>query len=919
MKRLLVCCICCFSWVLQAAPKPYDENYYGISYESFVANGEISKAMQVAKDALYWQPNNLVWRRRLAQSALWSGDNTEALDASIKIARATNSKADWQQVIALAPKDYNFELELEARTQLLYLSPNDAKLIDEIKDSYILLGKEAEGFAFFDEFNKKHPSKASLQAVAEMAKLSGYELLAGSYNEQYFEKYGYETEKVAATIDSYWLLGRQQKAYALSGRALQSNQEPTIVRRRAAMAYSLGLWLESLNYYGLLFEQGKDSQTDRFYYLSLLQLYQPEAVPEKTQALWLKSGESLYASQLLYALLEQKDYQGIKQFLQQQEPWQQQALEEDEEFARVLSLYYQQTGQYAKARNALEHAFSLSPKSQANRMAMIWFLIEVADRDLLQLLINHWQAPLSTNEPGLRVLSAGLLALGQGDDAVKYEQEVYKKNPKSWQKQWFYWQVLQSAGKNKAANKILHKLHKSLPQTLPSKDQAMFYYAAKQQLILRHKNGTQAMAFNQALLNEPALNIQQKAELITRWAQTQNSPSLTARWYQRFAKEHYHQRQQVVLAKALYQEDSQAIRTVFSAPQQHLSLPETLTVNMSVGETSLAKNIFADLQLGMPSWADQQLYQEALLLDQADAWRFKARYQSQAGLNIRQFRLYQQKAISDFSTWSLAADAYRYQDDEQSFIDLDEREQQLHLGFSSRRQRSFFAGDFWLRQLFDENRLGFSATWQQNYQHGFSSQLMGVINEPANETSLLNVLGERTGARALVSWQTEKYWRNSINAALYEYHDIADNHQGKSQIYDLISEFRPWRNRFSPGVRLHATAAGFYDKQGLAQKFANISRLPANARVLPNDYWQVQALILLGQQDVHIRAHRLHGWAELGILENSEFGQGYAARAGIEGDLLGRDEWQLLLERSFNQGGIEDSSYTIEFNYQMYY
>lgn len=919
MTRWLIATCCCLPWLLYAKPKPYNEAYYDISYQSFVGASKVEKAMQVAQDALYWQPDNLLWRRRLAESSLWSGEHEQALDASIKIARATQNIEDWQQVIKLAPYDYNFELVLEARIALLHSLPYDADLIKNIENTYVLLGKEAEGLAFFQNFNKKYPSKASLQSVAQMAKLSGYELLAATYNEQYFEKYGYETGKVAATIDSYWLLGRQQKAYELAGKALETNQSPRIVRRCAAMAYSLGLWLDSLNYYMVLLEQGEDSQIDRLYYLNLLRLYQPEALPETTQKLWVRSGESLYASQLFYALLEQRDYATIEEFLRGQTISQRQELAKDDEFARVLALYYQKIGQYNKARETLKRAFRLAPEAQANRVAWLWFLIEVADRDQLQLLVNHWQASLTTNEPGLRVLSASLFALGQGDDAVKYEREVYKKAPNSWQKQWFYWQALQSAGKHNAASKILHKLSKSLPDTLPSKDQATFYYAAKQQLILRHGNGSQMMEFNQHLLNEPTLSKGQKAELTIRWAQVLQSPELATRWYQRYARQQFYQHQQMVLANALYQGDTEAVRTVFTEPVQHLSLPEALTVAISVGETGTAKKIYSQLQLGMPNWADQQLYQEALSLNQANAWQFNVRYQRQGGLNTQKLRLFQQKAIGDFSTWSLAVEGYRYQDDEQSFFDLDEREQQLHVGFSTSKQQNFLAVDTWLRQLFDETRLGFNLKWQAPWQYGFSSQLEAVVNEPANETSLLNVLGERTGARGLINWQTQKWWQNSINAAFYQYHDIGDNYQGRSQVWDVISEFRPWRNRFSPGVRLQTTLADFYDKQGLAEKFDNISRLPANARVLPNDYWQVQASLLLGQQDIHIRAHRLHGWAEIGILENSVFGQGYATRAGIEGDLLGRDEWQLLLEKSFNQGGIQDSSYSIEFNYKMYY
>ena len=55
------------------------------------------------------------------------------------------------------------------------------------------------------------------------------------------------------------------------------------------------------------------------------------------------------------------------------------------------------------------------------------------------------------------------------------------------------------------------------------------------------------------------------------------------------------------------------------------------------------------------------------------------------------------------------------------------------------------------------------------------------------------------------------------------------------------------------------------------------------------------------------------------MVDNSISGQGFIARAGLQGPLLGRDAWRLYLERSLNTGGAEEDSQRLGLDYRFYY
>ncbi|MDZ7653762.1 MAG: hypothetical protein U5L03_15055 [Burkholderiaceae bacterium] len=82
----------------RTARLPFDDNLYALSYEVFIANGNLSDAIVVARSAVRQVPGHLGWRRKLAQAADWAGQPQLALEQWHAIARAGGGSAAWAEV-----------------------------------------------------------------------------------------------------------------------------------------------------------------------------------------------------------------------------------------------------------------------------------------------------------------------------------------------------------------------------------------------------------------------------------------------------------------------------------------------------------------------------------------------------------------------------------------------------------------------------------------------------------------------------------------------------------------------------------------------------------------------------------------------------------------------------------------------------
>lgn len=97
----------------------FDAKTYELAYKVFLINNQVDAAYQLSKAAVGFQPNNILWRKRYAQTALWSGHMETALDQWLYLYNKGIDKDIYApQIFSLSRQLKNGALNLMAREAL---------------------------------------------------------------------------------------------------------------------------------------------------------------------------------------------------------------------------------------------------------------------------------------------------------------------------------------------------------------------------------------------------------------------------------------------------------------------------------------------------------------------------------------------------------------------------------------------------------------------------------------------------------------------------------------------------------------------------------------------------------------------------------------------------------------------------------
>lgn len=902
-----------------AAPPaaPYDERYYDEGYQVLVAAGSLARAREVAENALYWRPNDARWLERLATVAGWQGDTEAALDAWQRLAEQHNDDNAWNQVLRLAPLTYNDELVLKARRRLLERQPTNERLIDAVAAEYESLGRADEGLAFLAGWYQRHPSRALLRDMQRLAENIGADERAIGYYQAYMDRYGADPEMALRAADLAWLRGDRESAYQrLTDEAATLAYDPQLTRRLALMASDLGDWEAALAHLQRLTEAGDLTRPEGYRYLTLARYQAPERLTGIYRALWLGSGEPQFALGMLYRYQAEGDRAALGDFFDAmtEEEWR--AFRQKPEFLRLYASYLYEGGDSRGARDTLARALGLAPEDQDTRLAWLWLLVALGDDTELAETVRRWEPEVRDQRPFWPPLAAAYMALDRPQRALRYETRMLVDNRDHWQRRWSYAQTLLAAGHENQAWPVMRELWRHPPEKVDAADQDLFD-AMRSALALRFASGDQQLRFQQReLARTPPSERAQRAEWLAQWAVGINAPELARLWYLRAARDGDAGTR---LSRAMLDSDYAEVARLRDNHGDRLTAGERLQADTMLGRDRRAAAQLAEQQRHAPELADGNPQQEALLLAAEQNTALAAEQRRLGALDIDSLALSQTLPLKE--RWRLDFDARqrRFTSNDSDLLAVNETEQRY--GLEMAREGGPLEARFRLGQRrlfgFNNTELGVTLGGQPGARWGWSWSYEWQAG--SDETSQLLLGGQRTGQRLELYWNPASNWNTSVSWSDYDYEDLDHNALGQGDLITAQTTWRPWLSRFSPGVRLRHSRGRFDDQRPLGAGIDVMQPGAGNIDAVPEDYYETEVSLLFGLPEPHIRAHRLQGWGELGMVENSISGQGFTARAGVQGPLLGRDAWRFYLERSLNTGGAEEDSQRLGLDYRFYY
>lgn len=901
-------------------PEPYVEAYYNDSYQVFVGAGNLVRARQVIENALYWRPDDVRWWERLAQIARWQGDPQTSLEAWRKVAELSDSQQAWDEVMQLAPAVYNDELVLKAHQKSLRATPRDADLIEKIARQYELAGKPADGVAFFRDWNRRYPSRPALRQMMLLSLNQGADQQAAGYARDYMDRYGPQHDMALHASRIQWVQGERDKALDnLIRDARGLDYSPLITRQLAVMAAEQGRWDVARENYEQLIAHDDDTIPDLYTYINLIRYQDREEMVALMSRAWDKLEDPALAVGVLYALQERGDNTGVEVFLSQLSPERRKKLEQYPPFMQFQAAYQARNQRHAEARRSLERALYLAPDDRESRISWLWLHVAVGNKDILRRSLQAWEAEGRRNSSYWEAFAAAWLVLGDTDAALRYQAALLKRSPNDWSRQWQYAQTLMAAGRSDEAWPVLRHLWANLPAQVDSEQRGEYHYMM-QALGQYFENGDASLNRANALADSrDQMDEGDKAEWLAQWSLLQTSQELALGWYLRKLQAEGELQAGTALAYASLQSDEDGMARVREQYGRRLSIQENLDVQLQLEEPALAAATFMDLQRGAPELAGAHPMQEDLLLPFARSSQLDAGLQRIGALDIEEWAFTQYQPVGRFSQWALELDQRAFSSNDDTLLVVDEDERRVGAIWQYRRSR--YQHDLYVgqRTLLENQETMAALDVGARLSREWSLGLEYQWHMPADESSLLILGGSRTGSQLALNWNPSSSWQNRIDIADYEYRDLNDQVLGEGRILNIGSTWRPWMSRFSPGLRVIHTRTDFTETRQSMAEVRQFIPPGQSTSAIPQDYYQTEAVLLLGSTDIHIRPHRLQAWAEVGYSENSLFKDGVNGRIGIEGPLIGRDAWKLLLERQLNTGGSDEDSYRVALEYRIYY
>ncbi len=420
---------------------PFDNTAYRLAYDVFLARGNLRDAYKVARSAVRQAPENLEWRRRLAEIAEWTGRPQLALDVWRSIVLRTGDPKAWAEVrrLALALNDQLVMLEVlqweatrgapdaaidleiaatlerlgEPRAALAWLQRRidaggaqaDPRLIDALLGLTDRLDDpQARIDALRLAMSRGEPQPRLAARLARILMGRGdfkgaFEALA-TVAPTAADPARHTAEDEKKTL--FWLL------YAESARLLQ-REEDAIAGFRQRLVRNVHE-TNDLGRLASLLEPRSLAAA-----LAVLEfMYRAEPGPELLRRIILMH-------------LRAGNLERVQALLTGADPATRATLEEDGEFLRARGSMLQAAGRSAEARRDFERALSRRGGDLGSVEALMWLLLAQKDAPALRTMLARFE-PVTRKDGQLDgVFGAVHLALNEPDSALKYLQRQARR------------------------------------------------------------------------------------------------------------------------------------------------------------------------------------------------------------------------------------------------------------------------------------------------------------------------------------------------------------------------------------------------------------------------------------------------------------------------------------------------------------
>lgn len=886
---------------------PFDDAVYTLAYTVFLENRKLEDAWRVAASAVRQAPDNLAWRRRLAQVSEWLSRSDQALEQWLFIARRSQDAQAWENVRRLGLgllRDDAVEAYLRHRLATRF----EVTLALELAAAQERQGKPEAALATLEEAWKRSRDARLAQAAAELSERMGeLETAVGWWQRVLTEAPTPEQALRLATLQV--LLGQE----AAARQTLEAARDPQTApasywRLRAALASRAGdraaarLALEQL-------ARGPDAEAGDLNDLEWL-LADDEPVEAARVALlrWQRFRDE---AALLRAL---ERFQAFARFDEAQTVFAgldaatRQRLEQNPRYCLLAARQAWQRRDPDEARRLYARAERLAPEDAEVAEALLWFAIENADTaGIRRLLARHEHRLARLGRRDVRIAAHATL----NEAALAWrltapELARHRDDP--------LWLItaadlLEQLDRHDEAWQLRRHALRRIGQVAPEARRF-----ARARLAATLEPGDRARATLAAAVAESP----ERATplLLAHWINA-GEYSLARAWlYGRLAQAAARPRW-AELAVALAEDDREALARLLAQPDD-LPRRDAVEAARRLFEPEAASLAFtAQARLGTDD--DLQAQLDELLPGGAgrtavqwEALRFPAFDENQTTLGV-------QGAVLPRLRLALELTSIQRSLKDPAALGRVVDERRTTLTASGRRGEDAWQLSIGRREAF-ASRTPLSAAYRRRRGH-WELALEAGHAQPAEESTPLRVAGEKDGLALTLTVEPVRPFAFSARAAASRYRAQTGTSLGRGRTWEVHAS--TWLRREDPDGFLDLFVSRHQYRPLTVDDAALASLLPAGSTAfdanffLPRDFtlWGLTLSSRLAFLDTDTRA--LRPFWSLSLTRHSEEGFGYDALVGVAGSVFGADHLALGGQWARAQGTTPGSSRRLFLRYRL--
>ena len=937
-------------WQQKDVAIPFDATLYDLSYQTFLASGNVSDAYLIAKAAVRQQPHNMTWRRHLAYAAQWSSKPNVALQQWIYLVKHEHKLELWQQA---------FKHALEIAEQIgdddtvVWLMAIKAKhgIYREEDWRTLIAAQERLGYpnkiiTQLEQALATHPSEFLQQQLLTLYHNTGQTKSELDLLKRQTKEQGFSIANAIRQAEIYYNRGELLQAYRiLIAAKANANTSASINTNTNASAsahtkpnatkenikywqlFSDLAWLlqhrkDAADAINILYQNKQTRSQDLYRLINVTRKTKPQDALDLAYEGWLQYREDKFFVAMLSIAPDISAWIFLNKVFDNLTIIEHQRLERSPLFWTTRAETWQHLGYPKLACDAYEQALQQQPYSERLKADYLWLLLRIKNRERLLEKVQAWQA--LQQHPFLWVPYANAyLYLGKVEKAMRIFEQQWPRyhHDYIWLNQFAY--VLDQAHQIRAAKTIRNHAWAELKKEILQQNKAtisqMNIFADLSMYQAPGTTAAYAMAYLAAMAT---LGKDSDRDTLLNWALGQNFYDLALYWRWRIYQANTVFPDWAALALAIRSMDLTQVHDVIMRSGHSIPAREQIESTRHLADRALIAQTTYNAMQETPK--DAFLYREMATVMHESAHYIGFSVSPMQSSLLGAVRTQVETAL--FPTANIKVMPYIVQQNQHSRDSTQLQHIPQHdriLGFKNKffNRHGYLLLDVmhrWALHSFS----GISLINSYRFNSRLNSKVQLGYNQNSTGTTPLRIAASQDEIRLTVDYAMTARDTLIANFGQLYFHSQKRHYLGRGYGSEGIYNHKFMFEDPDISVSLLAAVHHYMAGSGIAQgELANI--IPPGQTndfsfFVPDSFRQYGASVQFGQFYKENYTARMKPFASYGRYYNSLTGVGYNFEVGVASRLFGRDHLVLSFSQATSQQEVTAERY-IALQYHYYY